>query len=70
MSKKKKKDKESQDLDKLVSKKIKEMGVSASIDKPYCHICERDGHLTSACWYNPRYRGLILERIQKQRQDA
>ena len=56
-------------VQKLVEKKLKEMGVkqeSAGSKKAHCDICEKDGHVTTNCWYNPNYRGQISKRVQQK----
>ena len=56
-------------VQKMVEKKLKEMGVkqeSAGSKKVHCDICDKDGHLTSNCWYNPNYRGQVPERVQQK----
>ena len=54
------------DLNSLMDK-IKELGMNvAKEEKPYCQICEKTGHLTPNCWYNPNYRGNILPGLQQR----
>ena len=50
---------EAQELTSLVGKH-KELGMKfGKEEKPYCHICEKVGHMTTQCWYNPHFRGNI-----------
>ena len=48
--------------------KLKALGYAppAGKDKPFCQICEKEGHLTANCWYNPNYRGRIPGNISKK----
>lgn len=64
----KKKDKE-KSVEKVVQKKLKELGVVkqaavAPVKLPQCEICDK-GHKTKNCWYNPKNRGMIPERGQQ-----
>ena len=47
------------DLNTLMDK-IKELGTGdQKREKPLCQICDKTGHLTANCWYNPNYRGTV-----------
>ena len=57
-------------VEKAVEKKLKEMGIQKGSEKKveHCDICVKDGHNTKDCWYNPSFRGVILERVQQKMQ--
>ncbi|MCO5596025.1 hypothetical protein L7F22_050081 [Adiantum nelumboides] len=53
-STKKKKDKAGDEVDLIQQLKSITYSVIAPKDKRYCEICEKDGHRTAQCWYNPK----------------
>ena len=62
---KKKEKRLEEEMENRVLKKLKKLGLSppASPEKPFCHICEKTGHATENCWYNPNCRGRIPPHI-------
>ena len=59
-------------LEKLVAKKLKELGVQKEIgqNSAQCEICEKIGHKAAQCWYNPNYRGSMPAGLRQQMADA
>ena len=65
---KKKEKKLEEEMENRVLKKLKKLGLSppSSPEKPFCHICERTGHSTENCWYNPNCRSRIPPHINQR----
>ena len=49
-------------------KRLKRLGLTPPVspEKPFCVICDRAGHATENCWYNPNCRGKIPPHIAQR----
>ena len=63
----KKEHNKSKEDDHQFLKRLKRLGFSPPVspEKPFCVICDRAGHATENCWYNPNCRGKIPPHIQR-----
>ena len=59
-------------IEKLLSKKLKELGVQKDTLQKLapCEICEKVGHKAAQRWYNPNYRGPMPARLRQKMAEA
>ena len=64
----KKKNKKVEDNDHQSLKRLKRLGLSPPVspEKLFCVICDRAGHATENCHYNPNCRGKFLPHISER----